>query len=360
MLLEKPLTLGSINFSHRVVMAPMTRSRSTQPGNIPNAMMAQYYAQRAQHTGLIVTEATQISPQGQGYSFTPGIHNPQQVEGWKLVTRAVHDVGGHIFLQLWHVGRMSIPMFHGGAKPVAPSALAPGARVWIVNEEYPRGGMVECPIPRALSVPEIKAIVEDYRLAARNALEAGFDGVEIHGANGYLIDQFMRRTSNIRTDEYGGEIENRVRFMLEVAAIVAQEVGPQRTGIRLAPFIKQRGMDDSQTIDAVLYASKKLGGLGLLYIHIAEADWDEAAQVPDHFRRELRASFPGAIMVAGNYTREKAEPLLAKEWIDLVAFGRPFIANSDFPQKLFSGKPLMPFDSEKLFGGNAEGYLYEI
>ncbi len=356
MLLEQKYTLGHYSLPHRVVMAPMTRSRSTQPGNTPNEMMATYYGQRAGHAALIVTEATQISPQGQGYSFTPGIHSKEQIEGWKLVTDAVHKAGGRIFLQLWHVGRMSHEMFHNGEKPVAPSALDPDARVWVVNDEYPNGGMVQCPTPRALTKPEIKDIIEDFRQGAANAIEAGFDGVEIHGANGYLIDQFMRRTSNKRDDEYGGDMENRVRFMLEVAEAVVSEVGADRTGIRLAPFIKQRGMDDDEATDAVLFASEKLSDLGLLYIHLAEADWDDAPQIPEDFRHKLRKVYNGTIMVAGNYTEAKAEPLLEKDLIDLVAFGRPFIANPDYPEKLFAHTPLVEFDGNTLFGGTEKGY----
>ena len=195
MTLFTPVSIGAINLPNRVVMAPMTRSRSTQPGDVPNAMMAEYYAQRAS-AGMIITEATQISPEGKGYSFTPGIHSEAQIAGWKQVTDAVHAKGGRIVLQLWHVGRMSHPMFHADGKPVAPSAIAPDATVWIVDPETGKGGMVECPVPRALETDEIARIVEDYRLAARNAKAAGFDGVEIHAANGYLIDAFLRSTSN--------------------------------------------------------------------------------------------------------------------------------------------------------------------
>lgn len=357
MKLEQHYMLGRFLLPHRVVMAPMTRSRSTQPGNIPNQMMATYYAQRAKHAALIISEATQISTQGQGYSFTPGIYSKEQIAGWKLVTEAVHQQGGRIFLQLWHVGRMSHDVFHSGKKPVAPSALKPNACVWVADNENPQGRMLECPTPYALSGAEIKTIVEDFRRAASNAIEAGFDGVEIHGANGYLIDQFLRRTSNIRDDEYGGSIENRVRFMVEVATAVANEVGASRTGIRLSPFIKQRGMDDDETIDAVLFAAKILSKLGLLYIHIAEADWDDAPQIPDDFRHKLRSSFNGAIIVAGNYTEAKAEPLLEENLIDLVAFGRPFIANPNFPEKLFAHEKLADFDPNALFGGSDKGYV---
>jgi N-ethylmaleimide reductase len=355
MLLENKYNLGNLNLPSRVLMAPMTRSRTTQPGNIPNELMAEYYTQRAS-AALIISEATQVSQQGQGYSFTPGIHSAEQIEGWKLVTKAVHDAGGRIFLQLWHVGRLSHEMFHNGKKPVAPSAISPNARIWAVNDEHPNGGMIDCPEPRALTKDEITSIVEDFRQGAGNAIKAGFDGVEIHGANGYLIDQFMRRTSNKRDDEYGGGIANRVRFMLEVAKAVADEVGVKKTGIRLAPFIKQRGMDDDEAIDAVLYAAKELDKIGLVYIHLAEADWDDAPKIPEAFRHELRKVYNGSIIVAGNYTKEKAEILLKKDLVDMVAFGRPFISNPDYPHKLFGNIDLVGFDTDKLFGGNAEGY----
>jgi len=205
-LLFTPTRVAGLELPHRIAMAPMTRSRSTQPGDVPNAMNARYYAQRAS-AALIVTEATQISPQGKGYSFTPGIYSPEQVTGWRLVTKAVHAAGGRIFLQLWHVGRMSHPDFHNGELPVAPSAVPFEGKIWKVDPATGVGAMVDCPTPRALSVDEIKSIIADFRRAARNAIDAGFDGVEIHGANGYLIDQFLRTTSNTRTDEYGGSVE---------------------------------------------------------------------------------------------------------------------------------------------------------
>ena len=353
--LQTAYRMGKHQLPHRVVMAPMTRARTTQPGNIPNDLMAHYYAQRAS-AALIITEATQISPQGQGYSFTPGIHSAEQIEGWKKVTHAVHKAGGKIILQLWHVGRMSHHMFHNGEKPVAPSALSPKARVWVVDQDNPKGHMIECPEPRALDKAGIKAIIQDFRQGAANAIKAGFDGVEIHGANGYLIDQFMRRTSNIRKDEYGGSIENRVRFMLEVAQAVTEEIGADKTGIRLAPFIKQRGMDDDEASDAVLHAAEKLNDMGLAYLHLAEADWDDAPSIPQSFREHLRTLFKNTIIVAGNYTQDKAEALLKAGYVDLIAFGRPFIANPNYPHKLFNQMPLQDFDSETLFGGNEKGY----
>ncbi len=242
--------LGQQDLKNRIVMAPMTRARSLQPGNIPSSLMAEYYRQRAS-AGLIITEATQISPQGQGYSWTPGIHSPEQVSGWQLTTGAVHQAGGVIFSQLWHVGRMSHASFHPDGQPVAPSALAPDAKVWVVNEKG-EGQMVDCPQPRTLTRKDIHGIIADYRQAALNAVQAGFDGVEVHGGNGYLIDQFLRQTSNKRTDEYGGTLANRIRFAQEVLNAIAEAIGPERTGIRLSPFITQRGMNDPQVIDAIL------------------------------------------------------------------------------------------------------------
>lgn len=350
-----PLTLGELTLPHRIAMAPMTRARTTQPGNVPNAMMADYYAQRA-GAALIVSEATQISPQGQGYSFTPGIHSPEQVAGWRLVTDAVHAAGGRIFLQLWHVGRMSHEIFHVDGKPVAPSALAPDAKVWIVDPATGEAGMAESPVPRALESDEIAGIVADYARAAENAVAAGFDGVEIHGANGYLIDQFLRRSSNLRTDRYGGSQENRIRFLVEVAEAVAGAIGPARTGLRLSPVITQRGMADDEIMPTMLMAAREIDRIGLAYIHLAEADWDDAPETPDSFRIALREAYSGRIIVAGRYDLARAQAILAAGHADLVGFGRPFIANPDLPRRLRENLPLAQFDPATLFGGDAQGY----
>lgn len=350
-----PLRMGDIELRNRVAMAPMTRSRSTQPGNLPNVMMARYYGQRAS-AGLIITEATQISPQGQGYSFTPGIHSPAQVEGWRLVTAAVHRGGGRIVCQLWHVGRMSHEVFHDGAKPVAPSALPPDAQVWIVDPSTGQGGMVDCPVPRELRSEEIPGVVDDFRTAARAAVEAGFDGVEIHGANGYLIDQFLRRSSNRREDRYGGSQVNRIRFLVEVAQGVADEIGPGRTGIRLSPFITQRNMADTEIIPTILMAAKELDRIGIAFIHLSEADWEDAPEIPETFREDLRAVYSGKIVVAGKYTFERGSEILARGLADIVAYGRPFIANPDLPRRFRDRLPLDAFDASKLFGGNESGY----
>ena len=355
MKIYKNTNLGSLELKNHFVMAPMTRSRTTQPGDIPNDMMAEYYAQRASSAGLIITEATQISNQGKGYSFTPGIHTARHIEGWKKITKSVHDQGGKIFLQLWHVGRMSHPSLHEDGQTVGPSALAPGARVWIVNESG-TGEMLECPTPRALDHSEIKDVINDFRIGAKNAIEAGFDGVEIHGANGYLIDQFLRRTSNHRTDEYGGDIANRIRLAVEIAKAVTEEIGAEKTGIRLAPFIKQRGMDDEESVDAILELAKELNKLNLVYIHLAEADWDDAPQVDIQFRHDLRSVYDGKVIVAGNYSVEKGEALINENLVDLVAFGRPFIANPDFPERYKNDWAMADFDPDTLFGGDENGY----
>ncbi|MDO9382321.1 MAG: alkene reductase [Hyphomicrobiaceae bacterium] len=347
--------LGRAIMPNRIVMSPMTRSRSTQPGDVPNAMMAEYYAQRAS-AGLIISEATQISPQGKGYSFTPGIYSREQIDGWKLVTKAVHEAGGRMFLQLWHVGRMSHASFQADGQTVAPSALSPDAQVWVADPQTGTGTMVDCPVPRALSTAEVGAVVRDFARAAGNAMEAGFDGVEIHGANGYLIDQFLRRSSNHRTDQYGGSIENRVRFLDEVTTAVAAEAGAERTGIRLAPYITARNMADDEIIRAILLAARRLDEIGIAYIHLSEADWDDAPVVPSSFHRDLRNTFRSAIIVAGKYDKQRACKMVGDGLADLVAFGRPFVANPDLPRRFKDDLPLAEFDPASLFGGDSHGY----
>lgn len=353
--LFSPLTFLGQERPHRVVMAPMTRARSTQPGDVPNQMNAIYYAQRAS-AALIISEATQISPQGKGYSFTPGIHSAEQVEGWRLVTKAVHAKGGKIFLQLWHVGRMSHPDFHQGDLPVAPSAVPFEGQIWKVDPTTNRGVMVDCPTPRALSKKEIAAIIKDFRHAAQNAIDAGFDGVEIHGANGYLIDQFLRTTSNIRHDEYGGSRENRLRLLKEVVIAVADQIGPQRTAIRLAPFLTARGMNCPDILPTITDATEFLNCLGIAYLHLVEADWDDAPTFTESFRQTIRQNFSGLIIVAGKYDLPSAEWVISNGYADLVAFGRDFIANPDLPRRLEQNLPLASFDGSTLFSGSEIGY----
>lgn len=348
-------TFAGRNVTHRAVMAPMTRARSTQPGDVPGAVSARYYAQRVS-AALIVTEATQISPQGKGYSFTPGIYSDAQIDGWRSVTDAVHAEGGRIFLQLWHVGRMSHPDFHDGALPVAPSAVAFEGQIWKVDPGTGKGEMVDCPTPRALSTAEVTQVVLDFRRAARNAISAGFDGVEIHGANGYLIDQFLRTTSNVRTDQYGGSRENRLRFLREVVDAVSDEIGASRTAIRLAPFLTARGMACPDILPTILDAATYLQARGVAYLHLVEADWDDAPPFTEAFRSEVRQHFAGPIVVAGNYDVERANWVLSNGYADFVAFGRKFIANPDLPRRLAENLALADFDVDTLFGGDERGY----
>ena len=348
--------LASLALNNRIVMAPMTRARTTQPGNIPNDLMAQYYAQRAS-AGLIITEATQISDDSQGYSFTPGVYTAEQIEGWKKVTAAVHQAGGKIFNQIWHVGRVSHPIFQQGNAPIAPSAIAPvGTKVWIVDEAHPEGQIVDCPEPRAMVQADIDRVVADFAQAGVNAVAAGFDGIEIHGGNGYLIDQFLRTNSNHRTDAYGGSQENRIRFLLEIVQAVSAKIGADKVGVRLAPYVTFKDMACPEIVDTILLAAKHLSALGVAYLHLSEADWDDAPQVPESFRVELRKVFKGSIIVAGRYDVARANEVIDNGYADLVAFGRPFIANPDLPYRLMHQLPLSAFDKGPLFGGSAAGY----
>ncbi|WP_027184730.1 alkene reductase [Desulfovibrio inopinatus] len=355
--LFSPFTFKDMMFRNHIAMPPMTRCRSSQPGNIPNAMMATYYGQRTQ-AGLIITEATLVSPDAQGYSFTPGIHSPEQVEGWKLVTNAVHERGGTIFVQLWHVGRMSHAHFHNGQPPVAPSAIATpdGTMVWMANEQG-QGELRRCTPPRALTLDEIARIQDDFAQAAKNAKEAGFDGVELHAANGYLIDQFLRKSSNHRDDAYGESPENRIRFLIEIAERIVDIFPDGHLGVRFAPHNQSRGMNDPDTPETVLLAMKHLADMGFGYVHFAEADWDTAPEVPREFRALARAIFPNLIIVAGNYTLDRAQEILENGYADFVAFGRPFVANPDLPTRLKNGWPLVEPDRSTLYGGDEKGYI---
>ena len=354
-LFEENILAGK-KLKNRIIMAPMTRARSSQPGDIANDMMAIYYGQRSS-AGMIISEATQISTQGKGYSFTPGIYSEEQIEGWKKVTKAVHDNHSIIFAQLWHVGRMSHPYFHKGERTVGPSEVDFKSQIWMWKDGEKEGEMVDCPKPRALETKEVKEIVIDYAKAAKNAIEAGFDGIEIHGGNGYLIDQFLRTPSNKRDDEYGGSLKKRTRFVKEILKAISDMIGADKVGIKLAPFITYRGMDCPYILDAILDVAKYCQELKIEYIHLSEADWDEAPVVPENFRIELRKVFKNKIIVAGNYTKERGEELLEKGYADLIAFGRPFISNPNLPHKLENNLPLTPLDSATLFGGDEKGYL---
>ena len=349
-----PLRLGHYQLSNRIVMPPMTRSRASQPGDVANALMADYYAQRAS-AGLIIAEGTQISALGKGYAWTPGIYSPEQIAGWRLVTDAVHAKGGLIFAQLWHVGRVTHPDNIGGQQPLSASALrAEGVRVFVDNgSDMP--GFVETVTPRALSLDEIAGIVDEYRQAARNAIDAGFDGIELHGANGYLINQFLDSGSNARQDEYGGSLENRLRFLDEVTRAVCAEIGAARVGVRLAPLTTLNGTVDADPETTYTAAARLLGQLDIAYLHIAEADWDDAPQMRVEFKQAIRAAFSNVLIYAGKYDAARARSAIREGWADLIGFGRPFIANPDLPELIRNGAPWAQHDPATLFGGGAHG-----
>ncbi len=345
-----PFALGPLTLPNRVVMAPMTRNRAG-PGNVPTAMNATYYAQRA-GAGLIVSEATQVSPQGLGYPGTPGIHSAEQVEGWKLVTEAVHRAGGRMFLQLWHVGRISHPVLQpGGALPVAPSAIAPKGQAWTLE------GMKDYVTPRALEAAEIASVVEDYRRGAHHARAAGFDGVEVHGANGYLIDQFLRDGSNKRTDRYGGSPLNRARFLFEVMEAVVAEWGAARVGVRLSPTNPFNDMRDSNPAATFATAVNELNRLELAYLHIVEpapGDPVPAGEVPDI--RFFRKIWGGALIANKGYDLARANAVIREGAADLVSFAALFLANPDLPERFRRGGPFNVPDRKTFYGGGAAGY----
>jgi N-ethylmaleimide reductase len=355
--------LGPYTLKNRIVMPPLTRSRSTQPGNIPNDLMATYYAQRAS-AGFMVTEGTQIEPRGQGYAWTPGIHSAAQIEGWKKVTQAVHAKGGIIFAQLWHVGRVSHTSLQPNeAKPIAPSAItADNVKVFI--ETGPgQGALSEPSTPRALSTDEVSELVNMYAQAAKNALEAGFDGVELHCANGYLVNQFISEHTNVRDDQYGGSLTNRLRFLKEIVAAVSAVVGADRLGVRFAPLFSSTdetrvylGLVESDPQNTYIEAIKVLEQAGIAYLSIAEADWDNAPDLPEQFYKAARAQFSGRIIYAGKYTVDKALRILNNGYGDLFAFGRPFIANPDLPERIKQQWPLNEADAATMYGGTEVGY----
>lgn len=356
--LFKEYNLSGNHLKNRFLMAPMTRSRSSQPGDIPNALMAEYYAQRST-AGLIITEAVQISLQGMGYAKTPGIYSEEQIEGWKLVTEAVHKNESKIFLQLWHVGRISSAKVNG-LQPIAPSPLiAQNTSVYIFDGAA-NGDATFVPVdePREMSKNDIDHVINEFVEGAKNALKAGFDGVEIHGANGYLIDQFLRSNSNKRTDQYGGTKENRIRFLIEITKAVALAVGKEKTGVRLSPFISFKDMNDPEILETIMLAAKALNEIDIAYIHLCEADWDDAPQIPNDFRVKLRSNFDNTIIATGNKTPNEGEQLIADNLVDLIGYGRKFLSNPDYPERVKQNALLNEIsDNHTLFGGGtARGY----
>ena len=348
--LFSPVRLGPYTLPNRMAMAPMTRNRAGE-GNVPQQLNTEYYAQRAS-AGLIITEATQVSPQGVGYPATPGIHSAAQVSGWKSATDAVHAKGGHIFLQLWNVGRISHPSLQpNGALPVAPSAIKPAGQV------YTYQGMQDYVTPHALNLSEIPGIIGQYRDAANNALTAGFDGVEIHGANGYLLDQFLRDGSNTRTDAYGGTTAKRARLMLEVTDAVCSVWGGNRVGIRLSPLQPFNDMHDSNPEATFSYAVEQLNRFGLAYLHVTEMGKEKpSAAGPAFDLLKLRKIWKGVYMTNSGYDLARANAALGANEADMVSFGALFLANPDLPARFAKGAPLNTPDQATFYGGNEKGY----
>jgi N-ethylmaleimide reductase len=341
--LLSPYRLGDLELANRMVMAPMTRSRAL-PHGVPNPLAATYYSQRA-GAGLIVSEGVQISQQGTGYTRTPGIHSQQQVAAWRPIIDKIHVAGGKIFLQLWHVGRISHPAFLDGELPVAPSAINDGGEVFTAT------GMQKRVTPRALETVEIPGIVEDFRKAAENAKAAGFDGVELHGANGYLLDQFTRDGTNKRTDQYGGSIENRVRFPIAATRAAISVFGPNRVGYRISPTGTFNGMADSNPLTTFSYLTEQLSLLGIGYLHVVDPIASENRLAP-----QLRKKFNGTFIVNGGFDFQKAEAAIEAGDADLVAFGVPFIANPDLPKRYATAAGLNTPDQTTFYQGEDKGY----
>jgi N-ethylmaleimide reductase len=352
--LFSPFQIGPYALKHRVVLAPLTRMR-TSAGDIPNDLMAEYYSQRTTDGGLLISEATPVSLYGQAYAGAPSILNQEQVNGWRKITAAVHAKGGRIFLQLWHVGRQSHPSLQpNGGAPLAPSALQAD------GDAYAHTGPVAFSMPRALEIGEIPAIVEEFRLGAQLALEAGFDGVELHGANGYLPDQFLQDGSNHRTDSYGGSIANRARFFLEVTAALVSVWGEGRVGVRISPSGTYGSMYDSDPQATFGYLAEQLNQFKLAYLHVVEPRIKGTETVDENAEpvavRHLRKIFNGPVIAAGGFKRDSADAVIAAGDADLVAFGRDFIANPDLPARLRDKLPLNAYDRDTFYGGDARGY----
>ncbi len=347
--LFSPLSVGQYILRNRIFMAPMTRCRSVQD-NLPNAMMAEYYRQRAS-AGLIITEGTQISPLGIGYPCTPGIHSAEQVHEWQQVTEAVHDKGGKIFLQLWHVGRISHSAYHKGELPVAPSAIR------AAGEIYTFEGMKTFETPKALTTQEIKTVVQQYVNGAKNAIEAGFDGVEIHGANGYLIDQFLRDGTNIRDDDYGGSLEKRSQFLFEIITGIANAIGSDKTALRLSPSGTFNDMKDSDPTQHFTYICAKLNAFDLAYLHIIDAlegDIRHGANVVE--LSKLRKAYRGVLVANGGYDKQRGNAAIQNGEADAVSFGALFLANPDLPERFQADAELNIPDLDTYYTQNEKGY----
>ena len=344
-----PYKLGAVTLTNRAVMAPLTRNRAVA-GFVPNPLAIEYYGQRAS-AGLLVTEASQVSQQGQGYQDTPGIYTKEQVAGWRKVTDRVHERGGHIYIQLWHVGRVSHTALQANdGAPVAPSAVRAKGKTFV------GGTFVDVSEPRALDLGEIPGIIDSFKRASANALAAGFDGVEIHGANGYLLDQFAKDGANKRTDAYGGTIENRARLMLEVSKAVASEAGADRTGIRISPVTPANDVSDSNPQPLFDHIVDQLNALKLVYIHVIEGATGGPRDIAPFDYDSLRKRFSGTYIANNGYDFKLATEVLDKNKADLIAFGKLFISNPDLVERLKLGAALNDFDKATFYGGNAKGY----
>jgi N-ethylmaleimide reductase len=353
-----PLQIGPYTLSHRVAMAPLTRMRADTTSLAARALNAEYYAQRATPGGLIIAEASQVMPEGRGNPDTPGIYSDEQIAGWKQVTDAVHAKGGIIFLQLWHVGRASHSSYQpGGVLPVSASALAIAGKTKTAS-----GEMVSYEVPRALETDEIPGVIEAYRQGARNALAAGFDGVEIHGANGYLLEQFLQSRSNLRTDAYGGSIENRARLLLEVTRAAIDVWGADRVAVRLSPYGVANDSGEADPMPLYSYVIGKLSPLGLAYLHFVEPRSSGAGRaevnhtdVPAAFEL-FRPQWPGVLITAGGFDSASAEAAVASGNVDAIAFGRAFIANPDLPERIRQNVDFTPYNRATFYGGDVAGY----
>jgi len=354
--LFQPIQMGDLTLNNRIVMAPMTRSRSSQPGDVPNQIMADYYQQRAS-SGLIITEGTPISAVGRGYSMTPGIYTQAQIDGWTQVTRAIHEKDGKVFAQLWHVGRRSHSSI-SGQQPVAASAIKIPDQVFgpLLEGGF---GMIETEQPKAMSQQDIDNTIADFVQTAKNAIEAGFDGVEIHAAHGYLFDTFLHLESNQRQDQYGGSQENRMRFMLETLTAVANEIGSDKVAVRVSPHVIEGFTEaDPEIVELTLSALAKMAEMNLAYVHFSE-NIARYLEVPESFRQQVRAVYPNPIMIAGKLTKDSAQALLAKNYADLVAFATAYVTNPDLVARFHHNWPLAEFDADArltLYGGDEKGY----
>ena len=351
--LLEPIVVGDLKLSNRVWMAPMTRSRAANEGNVPFDIHVEYYRQRA-GAGLIISEGSQVSKKAVGYINTPGIYSPEQVEGWKPVTKAVHDEGGHIFIQLWHVGRISHPDFHDGELPLAPSAINPNSK------SFTPKGFKETVTPKAMSIEEIKQTIQDFKNAAKNAMEAGFDGVEIHSSNGYLFHQFFSSNSNVRTDEYGGSIENRAKILFEVIDAIKEVMPENRIGIRLNPSLNGIfGMEANEdTMPTFDYIVNRLNEYNLAYLHLSEpfTDVSDIPYLETQIAKRYRPLYEGTLVINSNFDQESGNKVIEEGFADAVAFGKPFISNPDLPKRFELGADLTDYDKDTFYTPGEKGY----